>query len=806
MSNIEFKWNTTPQESFFEGGIPTKEHLDKYGILNIIDWHFDGSNKTPYDLENGSSQALNSFLLNAWDFLKNIDASLVDAYCGAAMDAANYLLALSRYKKRRYYLSNTTSKNKQKYINEAINSLYNYYTNRKNFRLKNKIDQRFGYEDDYKINVYIVQGKNQVLVKDANSFSSTILDKRTQTYFEYYIDSDFYVDLYNEPTSSLFVLFELFDAIGKSLLSWKAGSYHNIYEEYLKLYFYKRLTEKYRTKEIEEETRTLIKKADFDKSKVIPVLYGKLDGKNGTLKAPNITVTSKNIGFDSMNYIVLPFYRSVVQDGVLSIYIDKWQLPNTFSPIKQYSSVKSYIGKDTNFFKRIFNDTKALVVDEELGLIISDDNLYSVARDYVNENLAYLAELKIKELTSLVVPCFDESYNYLDETVAENANSFIREYRKDLCVNDILFGEEDYLNTTHYFARLIINVDTENNLQLGPGHIKIQQKIAYGRDNQVTNFVTTEPKELKVFDGKTLTKYEGKEIQKVTQELKHKENFEAIREYETPEEFETVFEDKEVTVLHINKSHDMPSYKISKITTDGYKYYLDVSKFYLYNKVENIKQVEILDNKTKNEYFFNVVGIKESVTFEKDAYLLLSSSYVSDMDYVFDDTLYVFIANGINSGELKVERTANGNNEIVIHSEAAGLSTIVGNTLIIGKEYEAGIVNNKQQYITITEDDDGDYCLELSTRDLDNKLDIVESYNFVVNKQLIIDKTELVSEYLSNLPIDEENGNVVFILSFLQQSGGAKVAYLDDYIVRKPTTDENDLIYSWEIVNEEFKS
>lgn len=176
------------------------------------------------------------------------------------------------------------------------------------------------------------------------------------------------------------------------------------------------------------------------------------------------------------------------------------------------------------------------------------------------------------------------------------------------------------------------------------------------------------------------------------------------------------------------------------------------------------------------------------------------------MDYVFDDTLYVFIANGINSGELKVERTANGNNEIVIHSEAAGLSTIVGNTLIIGKEYEAGIVNNKQQYITITEDDDGDYCLELSTRDLDNKLDIVESYNFVVNKQLIIDKTELVSEYLSKLPIDEENGNVVFILSFLQQSGGAKVAYLDDYIVRKPTADENGLIYSWEIANEEFKS
>lgn len=805
MSNIEFKWNIIPQKSIFEGGIPTKEHLDKYGILNIIDWHFDGSNKTPYDLENGSSQALNSFLLNAWDFLKNVDASLVDAYCGAAMDAANYLLALSRYKKRRYYLSNTTSNNKQKYINEAINSLYNYYTNRKNFRLKNKIDQRFGYEDDYKINVYIVQGKKQILVKDGNSFSSAILDKRTQTYFEYYIDSDFYVDLYNEPTSSLFVLFELFNAIAESLSSWKDGSYHNIYEEYLKLYFYKRLTEKYRTKEIEEETRTLIKKTDFDKSKIIPVLYGKLDGKNGTLKSPNITVTSKNIGFNSMNYIVLPFYRSVVQDGILSIYIDKWQLPNTFNPVKQYSSVKNYIEKDTSFFKKIFNDTKELIVDEKLGLILSDDNLYSVARDYVNENLVYLTELKIKELTSLVTPYFDKNYNYLDETAMENADLFIREYRKDLCVNDILFGEENYLGATHYFARLMINVETKNNLQLGSGHIKIQQKTVYGRDNQVTNFVTSEPKDIKVFDGKNIAKYEGKEAKKIVQELKHKEYFETITEYETPEEFETTLEDKEVTVLHINKSYDVPSYKVSKITTDGYKYYLDVSKFYLYNKIENIKQIEILDNETKNEYFFNVIGVKENVTFEEDAYLLLSSTHIPDMDYIFDDTLYAFIANGINSGELKVERTTNGNNEIVIHSEATGLSTVVGNTLIIGKEYEVGIINNKQQYITITEDDDGDYCLELSEKDLDNKLEVVESYNFIVNKQLIIDKTEMVNEYLNKIPIGED-GNVVFILSFLQQSGGAKIAYLDDYIVRKPTTDDNDLIYSWEIINEEFKS
>lgn len=805
MSNIEFKWNMFPQKSIFDGGIPTEEHLDKYGILNIIDWHFDGSDKTPYNIENGSSQALNSFLLNAWDFLKNIDASLVDAYCGAAMDAANYLLALSRYKKRRYYLSNTTSNNKQKYINEAINNLYNYYTNRKNFRLKNKIDQRFGYEDDYKINIYIVQGKKQILVKDGNSFSSAILDKRTQTYFEYYIDSDFYVDLYNEPTSSLFVLFELFNAIAESLSSWKNGSYHNIYEEYLKLYFYKRLTEKYRTKEIEEETRTLIKKTDFDKSKIIPVLYGKLDGKNGTLKSPNITVTSKNIGFNSMNYIVLPFYRSVVQDGILSIYIDKWQLPNTFNPVKQYSSVKNYIEKDTNFFKKIFNDAKDLIVDEKLGLILSDDNLYSVARDYVNENLVYLTELKIKELTSLVIPYFDKNYNYLDETAMENADLFIREYRKDLCVNDILFGEEDYLGATHYFARLMINVETKNNLQLGSGHIKIQQKTVYGRDNQVTNFVTSEPKEIKVFDGKNLAKYEGKEVKKIVQELKHKEYFETIREYEIPEEFETALEDKEVTVLHINKSYDVPSYKVSKITTDGYKYYLDVSKFYLYNKIENIKQIEILDNETKNEYFFNVIGVKENVTFEEDAYLLLSSTHIPDMDYIFDDTLYAFIANGINSGELKVERTTNGNNEIVIHSEATGLSTVVGNTLIIGKEYEAGIINNKQQYITITEDDDGDYCLELSEKDLDNKLEVIESYNFVVNKQLIIDKTEMVNEYLNKLPIGED-GNVVFILGFLQQSGGAKIAYLDDYIIKKPTTDDNDLIYSWEIINEEFKS
>lgn len=805
MSNIEFKWNMFPQKSIFDGGIPTEEHLDKYGILNIIDWHFDGSDKTPYNIENGSSQALNSFLLNAWDFLKNIDASLVDAYCGAAMDAANYLLALSRYKKRRYYLSNTTSNNKQKYINEAINNLYNYYTNRKNFRLKNKIDQRFGYEDDYKINIYIVQGKKQILVKDGNSFSSAILDKRTQTYFEYYIDSDFYVDLYNEPTSSLFVLFELFNAIAESLSSWKNGSYHNIYEEYLKLYFYKRLTEKYRTKEIEEETRTLIKKTDFDKSKIIPVLYGKLDGKNGTLKSPNITVTSKNIGFNSMNYIVLPFYRSVVQDGILSIYIDKWQLPNTFNPVKQYSSVKNYIEKDTSFFKKIFNDAKDLIVDEKLGLILSDDNLYSVARDYVNENLVYLTELKIKELTSLVIPYFDKNYNYLDETAMENADLFIREYRKDLCVNDILFGEEDYLGATHYFARLMINVETKNNLQLGSGHIKIQQKTVYGRDNQVTNFVTSEPKEIKVFDGKNLAKYEGKEVKKIVQELKHKEYFETIREYEIPEEFETALEDKEVTVLHINKSYDVPSYKVSKITTDGYKYYLDVSKFYLYNKIENIKQIEILDNETKNEYFFNVIGVKENVTFEEDAYLLLSSTHIPDMDYIFDDTLYAFIANGINSGELKVERTTNGNNEIVIHSEATGLSTIVGNTLIIGKEYEAGIINNKQQYITITEDDDGDYCLELSEKDLDNKLEVIESYNFVVNKQLIIDKTEMVNEYLNKLPIGED-GNVVFILGFLQQSGGAKIAYLDDYIIKKPTTDDNDLIYSWEIINEEFKS
>ena len=47
------------------------ENLDetkKYGILNIIDYHFDGNKPTPYDLDNNESASLNSFFINAWDF------------------------------------------------------------------------------------------------------------------------------------------------------------------------------------------------------------------------------------------------------------------------------------------------------------------------------------------------------------------------------------------------------------------------------------------------------------------------------------------------------------------------------------------------------------------------------------------------------------------------------------------------------------------------------------------------------------------------------------------------------------------
>lgn len=830
MSNNFNKWNTLAEDSIFEDGIPTQYSLTKYGLLNIIDYHFDGSEKTPYDVNNGNAQAINSFLLDTWDFLKNIDPKLVDSYYNAACDGANYILALSRFNKRKCIINKAYPRQSIKSaLNDSISKLYSYYHSRKNFTFYNEIDKKFGFENNYNITIGIVQGQNVVLLEnesDKNKITTAAI--KEDTYFEYYLDSGFYIDNYGESTDNKFMLFELFNAIVQSLKSYKEGSYINIFEEYLKLYFYKRLTEKYRTKEIEEDTRTLIKKIDFDNSNVIPTLYGRLDGKYGLINTPNVTKTTKKVGFkDELDTINIPFYKSYVKDGELVFYIESGNLPSSFNGIKKYSNIKEYISKDTIFFKRIFNDTKEIIVNNDqdsefyLQNLIEGDNVYRIARNFVDENIDLLTEFKLRELMCFTKPYFSFDYPNNDE---EQTSEFFRTVSKDYeIINDISFGEEKNGKNTRYFAKIVINIDKQEYINLGTGYIKIQQKTALLKDNQINHFVSDEIKEITVYNELNYqpTKYTGEDALNKIRELNGLNHFvvdkhigtkvkyyEYNREYEIPDGFETALDDREVSIIHIQKDSEVPSYKVSSITTDGSEYYLNVTKFQKYNKIESMRQVHVLDKATNNEYFFNIKGIKETVDFSEEACLVLSNSKPFDSNYVFDNTLYLFLMQGIDSGEIKVAKTSTGN-EIVITSDDSGRSTVVGDTLIIGKEYKAGILNDKEQYITIVKDEDGDdedYCLEISVKDINSDAIIVESYGFVTRKYLILDNTDKVAEYLKTIPITDisnEETNMVYILSFNQYEGGVKTAYLEGYIGNKINVDQNDMAFTWEIANSE---
>lgn len=798
----------TNTKSIFKNGIPTEEDLKKYGILNIIDYHFDGTNKDPYDISNGNAQSINSFLLAAWDFLKNIDKTLVNAYYNATIDACNYLLAISKFKKRRYYLSSESAIDRIN-KNNALKELYNHYLNRgKIYQFKNELNKRFGFENDYKIGVEIIQDKNNVELTKENYRNLNIKIKQDGKikYFEYYVDSDFYVDGFNETPSTLFILFELLWSIKKSLDNYNNGKYINIYDEYLKLYFYKRLTEKFRTKEIEDEVNSFYK-TDNSTSQIIEKLYGQLDGRIGTFRTSNLTETTKDIGYKEINTVNIPFYRSFVKNKKLTIYINKNDLPSCFNFLKSYSSIKDYIIKDRNYLEKIYKEVKELIVNDNKDGLIDGDNIYEIAQKFINDNYNSLVELKLRELICYIKPYF--SYNLI---YSKNYYNFFKTINKDYQISeDVLFGEEKIGSVIHDYARITIDIDsTENITSLGTGYIKVQQKTPLIKDNQTIHFVSDDITEIKISDRaenyfQTII-YTGDEAKEKVQEFKNSDDYEFTREYKVPEEYETAFNDREIFIVHKCIDKDVPSFKLADVRTDGSKYYLNVTNFYKYNKIENIKQISIMDKTTENEYSFVVDGIQEETKFVDNTVLQLANNYKFDSSYLLNDSLYLYLIQGLNSGEIKVVKENDGN-EISIQTITSNYSSVVGSSLIIGKEYSCGILNGVNQYVKVVNDGE-DYCLEISVQDSNSSAVVTNSQTFTIEKFLILRKTYNNQEYLNSLPITtiDNTGSEVYILSFNQASGGAKTGFLNDFIKENINKDDDGFTYGWELVNYEFKS
>lgn len=528
------------------------DETKKYGILNIIDYHFDGNKPTPYDLDNNESASLNSFFINAWDFfddyLKNSIKNNKRLYCYylSSIDCENFIYALSRYKPRKCILKN----NSKEEFKERLTELFNFYTSRNSFSSSQKtyisdIDKKPNfYNDSYKVKIYLIKnGKEQEVFqsnieeyfKDYFTSKDDINNKEKENYFEYVIENDFDIDSFGDVTNGISILFELFDSIRKTCISYlnidskdEAGNSENFkrsfnyYEEYFKLYFYKVLVEKYRTKNIEDSLLQELRYTDPGYENVIEKIYAKMNGKNGNLGSPNIVSVSKETKFNGkFNSLKIPFYKSnFSKNGKISFYIEKRHLPNSFKTIKNYKSLKDY-------FDRTFNEK----VEQYSYENISKEEF----QEYYEKNKSEIINNKIKELIYSVKPSFNFTFeNYelkskyedkktliykksqrnfkVEEFNDSNAIEFgreftgkkVRDYAKITIINPYLKNIEEEKNTyieydykeeieiqNSYLKNIKELSNSFEDIDLGSGYLNVQQFEPLAKDNVVTNFFSS---------------------------------------------------------------------------------------------------------------------------------------------------------------------------------------------------------------------------------------------------------------------------------------------------------------------------
>lgn len=848
MDYTKFKWvkpinsytedyeNTIFETTIEQGNeiyhIPTEEDLKNYGMLNIIDYHFDDDNlKSPFDLGNNEAKTLNSFFINVWNYLHSNIAfdNTFSSYYMSVIDLENFLLALSRTKKRFFYYYNTAD------LEEKLQSLYDFYTNRKNFYDVPYSDRKYGFEKNYSINVYIIKGDEEILLTQ-RTHGSDITDSENG-YIYYIVESDVIVDSFNEVTDGIATLFDLIDSIKKSLESFLQGQYINYFENYFKEYFYKGLVERYRTKLIDDK---LEKKMTVDSDEygahINLLTYGKLDGKCGNLRAPDICQTTKknylsvNKNDDvisrkfyrfSTDTLKIPFYKSEFLNGCLSFFVKKDELPKVFDGIKNYRTVYDYYCALKNEYstKAKFNkgfDVEYYIYDEETDEITTgQENIYKLACEYINTNISEMVNYKTKELLFSIKPNFNKYVTTNENnTVKEQKRNVLKYVNRDFIVEDFSFGGgnisaltfvDDYLKitvTNDILKNLVISSENPNCLNCGAGYINIQQRITTFSDNIINNFVSNDfnyikiikkpnSKEQKTFIYTTDNISDKIDRQKIEEKLKTlntAETFKIRKNMVGTKEFDTAADDREYSIIHTSKldigydnnynwvvghkdgesiiSDTVADYKKTIISNNGNLFALDLTELNKYNNVNDITQIDIVDYDSGEKYCFDIVDMLTDVVYIQNNYLEFDTGY--DGDRISGNILYTSILNGITEGVLKIDSKPS-NNGIVISGD--GETIVKGDTLIIGKEYNVStgsfkvIQGDADEYILILENKNGSV-------NMINKYEKTETKIAIIKPSKHLPDITSTVKYLNSIPISKgfENGKTVYVTDFNQET------------------------------------
>ena len=210
----------------------------------------------------------------------------------------------------------------------------------------------------------------------------------------------------------------------------------------------------------------------------------------------------------------------------------------------------------------------------------------------------------------------------------------------------------------------------------------------------------------------------------------------------------------------------MFNFKKTNISNINGIYTINMQDMLKFNAPETIKEMKIIDVVSGKEYNVETIGIDKKIMLKDDNYLELDNNFEFNKDYIANNTLYSFVRDSIISGYLKVAKNIeNGSYEVMIESESAGYSKILGDTIILGKEYRTSIGK-----LSVNSNGDEEYCLYLYPL-LGSSAEIIRETRLIVKKRLIIRPYSEINDYLESIP---KNGSrSIYISSFVQSEGNS---------------------------------
>lgn len=532
----------------------------------------------------------------------------------------------------------------------------------------------------------------------------------------------------------------------------------------------------------------------------------------------------------------IPFSRSEYENGFLTFYIEINKLPKGFGLIKYYKSIEDYLIFVKNFYLKLRNKTrKDVEFDEEKQEFKTTlKTIYSTQAEYIDEYLASIANRKLREMLYAVRPNFnirleeDRAANEFDNSKINNLLKYCN--GKDFDVGDIIENETTIIYALSFFQdskskinyakltvsnKLIKDFEADKKLTLGGGYLNIQQKTSFETDNLMSeyshdktldDYVTVNGKKYEITNLGTYN--EAKEAIKNISE-----NSELRKEMNDSLDFTSIMDDSEITIVHkvendigyketkidddvveqewvygrlgedgtIEEEYKIPNWKKSTIycnynsETEKWNYSINFQNMLPYDAPETITQIKIIDYSTGEKYTFPVKGVEKRVLMQEDNLLELDNLFEFDKEYIANENLYLFIRDGLNSGNFKISKNSYGVNELVIQNETANYTKVVGDTLVVGSEYETQL-----GILTVKEDGVDGYYLVLNPKDDNSSTNLVYNTKFITKKRLVLKPYSDVEEYLNSIP--KGGKKTVYIDSFIQAESAARASnlYIED--------------------------